>query len=106
LGTLAKGEAGISSASRANRGKERPTATSAPPALTFKAVANSKISLPAWSRARMKMGTARGNRSQRRRSFSAFWLDTRLPRRTTDVDVLAPTGPNRPGASTYFGAGY
>src|SRR5271169_2610179 len=53
-------------------GSIRRIATSIPPALTFKAVANSRNSLPLLSRLRTKTGIARGNRAHLRRSFPAL----------------------------------
>ena len=50
----------------------RRIATSIPPALTFKAVANSRNSLPLPSRLRTKTGIASGNRAHFRRSFPAL----------------------------------
>jgi len=77
----ASGELGIWSVTRANDGKARRKATSMPPALTFSAVVNSKISPSLPSRPRMKTGIAKGNRGHRRRSvpgilrckYPSFW---------------------------------
>ncbi len=68
----ARGALGISSTTCAALGKERRTATKAPPALTFKAVANSRNSLPFSSLLRTKTGIANGSRVHFRRSFSAL----------------------------------
>lgn len=64
----ASGTLGISSKTCVERGKERRTATRAPVAETFNAVANSSSSLPFLSRLRTKTGMAKGNRAHRRRS--------------------------------------
>ena len=69
---VANGALGISSETCAESGKERRTATSAPPAETFRAVANSRNSFPFSSRLRTNTGIARGRRVQRRRSISGF----------------------------------
>lgn len=63
-----RGTLGISSKTCAESGKERRTATSAPVAETFKAVANSSNSLPLLSRVRTKTGIASGKRAHLRRS--------------------------------------
>jgi len=68
----ANGALGISSKTCADGGGERRTATSAPPAQIFNAVANSRNSLPFSSRVRTKMGMANGNRTHWRRSFSGL----------------------------------
>lgn len=68
----ASGALGISSMTCAAFGKERRTATNAPPALTFNAVANSRNSLPFSSRLRTKTGIANGSRVHFRRSFSTL----------------------------------
>jgi hypothetical protein len=67
-----KGALGISSKTCAESGKERRTATSAPPAEMFKAVANSNSSFPSSSRLRTKMGIASGNRGHFRVSVSGL----------------------------------
>jgi hypothetical protein len=66
----AKGALGISSEIRAESGRERRTATSAPPAETFSAVANSRNSFPLSSRLRTNTGIASGRRGHLRRSVS------------------------------------
>ena len=68
----ARGALGISSNTEAAFGKDRRTATSAPPALTFNAVANSRNSLPLSSRLRTNTGIANGSRVHFRRSFSGL----------------------------------
>jgi len=67
----ATGALGISRRICAMAGSIRRIATSIPPALTFKAVANSRNSLPLPSRLRTKTGIASGNRAHLRRSFPA-----------------------------------
>ena len=64
----AKGALGISSRMRADDARERRTANSAPEALMFRAVANSRNSLPFSSRLRTKTGMASGSRGHCRRS--------------------------------------
>ena len=66
------GALGISSKSCEESGKERRTATKAPPAETFNAVANSNHSLSFPSLPRTKIGIARGRRCHFRRSGDAF----------------------------------
>jgi len=56
------GAVGISSETCVECGRERLTATNAPPAETFMAVANSRKSFPFSSRLRTKIGIASGNR--------------------------------------------
>ena len=68
----ARGALGISSKTCAALGRERRTATSAPPALMFSAVANSRNSLPFSSLLRTNTGIANGSRTHRRRSVSGF----------------------------------
>ena len=68
----ASGALGISNRTCDESGRERRTATRAPPAEMFKAVANSNKSLPFSSRVRTKTGIASGKRSQLRRSVSGF----------------------------------
>jgi hypothetical protein len=75
----ARGALGISSRTLAERGKERRTATRAPPAETLRAVANSRNSLPLSSRLRTKTGMASGKRIHWRRSFSGLRLVTPAP---------------------------
>ena len=69
----ARGALGISSKTCAESGKERRTATRAPPAEMFSAVANSRRSLPFSSRLRTKTGIAMGRRGHLRRSASRFY---------------------------------
>ena len=69
---VAKGALGISSETCAESGKERRTATSAPPAEILRAVANSRNSFPFSSRLRTNTGMARGRRVHLRRSVSGF----------------------------------
>ena len=68
----ATGALGISSRICAIAGRARRIATSIPPALTFKAVANSRNSLPLPSRLRTKTGIASGNLAHFRRSLPAL----------------------------------
>jgi hypothetical protein len=67
--TAATGALGISSRIWATAGRVRRIATNIPPALTFRAVANSRNSLPFPSRLRTKTGIASGNLAHFRRSF-------------------------------------
>jgi len=78
-----KGALGISSKTCADSGKERRTATSAPPAEMFKAVANSNSSLPSSSRLRTKIGIAKGKRGHFRSSVSGRCRFNRIPRKWT-----------------------
>lgn len=87
---VAKGALGISSETCAASGRERRTATSAPPAETFNAVANSRKSFPFSSRLRTNTGIASGRRIQLRRSVSGFrrfnpapWKRTYAPKSRT-----------------------
>jgi hypothetical protein len=66
------GALGISSETCAESGKERRTATKAPPAEMFNAVANSNDSFPSSSRLRTKMGIASGKRGHFRFSVSGL----------------------------------
>jgi hypothetical protein len=68
----ASGALGISSEITASASCARRTARSIPPALTFNAVANSRISFPLSSRLRTKTGIASGKRGHLRRSPSLF----------------------------------
>jgi len=91
----ASGALGISSNTGAAFGKDRRTATSAPPALTFNAVANSRNSLPLSSRLRTNTGIANGNRVHFRRSFSGpSRTKVLLLRLVIYTDWFAPDGPN------------
>ncbi len=76
---LASGALGISSRTCADGGGERRTATKAPPAQMFRAVANSRNSLPFSSRVRTKIGMAKGSRTHWRRSFSRLRRIKRSP---------------------------
>jgi hypothetical protein len=80
LGRLSKGVLGISRERLEARTRLRPTATKAPPELTFRAVANSRNSFPRSSWPRMKTGTANGNRSEARRSCSGTFSRTLRPK--------------------------
>ena len=71
-GEVAAGALGISSKTCEESRKERRTAIRAPPAETFQAVANSRNSLPSWSRLRTNTGIASGRRAHLRRSGSGF----------------------------------
>jgi hypothetical protein len=62
------GALGISNSTWVAPGSNLRTATSIPPALTFKAVANSRNSLPLSSWLRTKTGMAKGNLAHFRRS--------------------------------------
>jgi hypothetical protein len=73
------GALGISRETRAESGKERRTATRAPPAEIFKAVANSKDSFPSSSRLRTKIGIASGKRGHFRFSVSGVCLFKQQP---------------------------
>ena len=66
--TADTGALGISSWMTASAGRTLRTATSMPPALTFRAVANSRDSLPSLSRLRTNTGMAKGRRDHLRRS--------------------------------------
>ena|SRR5690349_18427910 len=71
----ANGALGISSRTRADWGRARRSAISAPPPPMLRAVANSRNSLPLSSRLRTNTGIAKGRRSHLRSSRSAlFWL--------------------------------
>jgi hypothetical protein len=80
----ASGALGISSEITASASCARRTARSIPPALTFSAVANSRISFPLSSRLRTKTGMASGKRGHLRRSPSLF----RFTRGTFPNEVL------------------
>jgi hypothetical protein len=90
----AKGALGISRMTCAVGGKDRRTATNAPPALTFRAVANSRNSLPFSSRLRTNTGIARGNRVHLRRSVSGLRRIKRSPNNRFCTGLLASIGPN------------
>src|SRR5436305_2826527 len=66
------GALGISKRNWAMGGRTLRIAISIPPALTLRAVANSKNSFPFASRLRTKTGMASGNRAHLRRSVSWF----------------------------------
>ena len=90
------GALGISSETCAESGKERRTATSAPPAEMFNAVANSNSSLPSSSRLRTKMGMASGKRGHFRLSVSGLRRFKPHPSEVDLTDALtASWGPNR-----------
>jgi hypothetical protein len=78
-----KGALGISNRTCAESGKERRTATRAPPAEIFNAVANSSSSLPSSSRLRTKMGIASGSRGHFRLSVSGVRRFNRIPQEWT-----------------------
>jgi hypothetical protein len=87
------GALGISSKTCAESGKERRRATKAPPAETFKAVANSSNSLSFSSLLRTKIGIASGRRSHFRRSVSGF-RGLKLSPSAPDADgLVAHSGP-------------
>jgi hypothetical protein len=73
------GALGISSETCEESRKERFTATNAPPAEIFQAVANSRNSFPVSSALRTKTGIAKGRRSHFRRSVSDFRLFNQHP---------------------------
>jgi len=78
------GALGISNETCAESGKERRTATRAPPAEMFNAVANSNNSFPSSSRLRTKIGIASGRRGHFRLSVSGLRRFNRVP---SDVDL-------------------
>ena len=84
----AKGALGISSVICVDGGSVRRTATRAPPAPMFSAVANSRNSLPFSLRLRTKTGMASGSRVHLRRSFSALDRINGLPKQP---EALAPS---------------
>jgi len=86
------GALGISSKTCAESGKERRTATNAPPAEMFKAVANSNDSLPSSSRLRTKMGIAKGKRGHFRSSFSGLCRFKRTPQNLNLVMLYRTLG--------------
>jgi len=77
------GALGISSKTCAESGKQRRTATSAPPAEMFNAVANSNNSFSSSSRLRTKMGIASGRRGHFRFSVSGLRRFNLIPRKWT-----------------------
>src|SRR5579863_7241249 len=79
-----KGALGISRETCAESGKERRTATSAPPAEILRAVANSNNSRPSSSRLRTKIGIASGKRGHLRFSISGL---RRFNRRLPSMDL-------------------
>jgi hypothetical protein len=90
------GAVGISSETCVDCGKERRTATKAPPAETFTAVANSRKSFPFSSRLRTKIGIANGSRGQRRRSCRFCSVKGSIPHQGSNGDTVASWGPNNP----------
>ena len=84
----ASGALGISSITVLERSGDLRTTTSAPPALMFSAVANSRRSLPFSSLLLTKTGMASGNRTHLRRSFSG-WLRVK---RSPQARVIAVHG--------------
>src|SRR2546430_14453343 len=87
---VAKGALWISSETCPESGRERRTATSAPPAETFNAVAHSRKSFPFSSRLRTNTGIASGRRIQLLRSVFGFrrfkpapWRRTYTPKSRT-----------------------
>lgn len=89
-----RGALGISSRTCAESGKERRTATKAPPAEIFNAVANSNISFPSSSRLRTKIGMASGRRGHFRLSVSGLRCFNRIPQGELNSFFTAPWGPN------------
>src|SRR5713101_1794706 len=83
---VARGALGISRETCADNARARLTATSIPPALILRAVANSRNSLPLSSRLRTKTGIARGSRLHFRLSVSGPLWFTQTP----PVPVLTP----------------
>jgi len=95
LAAAANGALGISSRTRAVRGRARRTATRAPPALMLRAVANSRKSLPFSSLLRTKTGIARGSRVHFLRSFSNLRRAKSMPLKAENYPCLmAHIGPN------------
>src|SRR6202158_2804121 len=84
-----RGAAGVSRRTCAESGKERRTATSAPPAEMFNAVANSNNSFPSSSRLRTKMGIASGRRGHFRVSISGLRPFNRIPQEVDLTDGLS-----------------
>src|SRR5882762_4870165 len=76
---VARGALGISSETCADNASARLTATSIPPALILRAVANSRNSLPLSSRLRTKTGIAKGSRVHFRLSVSGLLWFTQTP---------------------------
>src|SRR4029077_2691547 len=76
---VARGALGISSETCADNARARLTATSIPPALILRAVANSRNSLPFSSRLRTKTGIAKGSRLHFRLSVSGLLWLTQAP---------------------------
>src|SRR5580700_1037846 len=99
----AKGTLGISNRTCEESDKERRTATNAPVAETFNAVANSSSSFPLLSRLRTKTGIASGRRGHLRRSscrrFRFKWIS---PGYRDGPVFTAPRGPNEPLNSGRF----
>jgi hypothetical protein len=99
----ANGALGISSEMAAEGPRTRRTATSMPPALTLRAVANSRHSLPLSSRLRTKTGIASGNRTHLRRSPRTLFVFTQASSLSSfNLVFTAPWGPKpraNPGES-------
>jgi hypothetical protein len=87
------GVLGISSETCEESRNERFTATSAPPAEIFQAVANSRNSLPESSRLRTNTGMASGRRSHFRRSALGFLRLKHFPHHGVGPVKAAPGGP-------------
>src|SRR5207244_2588307 len=90
----ATGALGISRRIWATAGNARRIATNIPPALTLRAVANSKKSLPFPSRLRTKTGIASGNRVHFRRSVDALVPFMQTSPSALALPFEAPHGPN------------
>src|SRR3979411_1300124 len=83
---VARGALGISSETCADNASARLTATSIPPALILRAVANSRNSLPLSSRLRTKTGSAQSDRPHLRLPVSGLLWFTQTP----SVPFLTP----------------
>ena len=88
----ASGALGISSETCAAGFRERCTAINAPPAEMFRALANSRNSLPAWSWLRTKTGMASGKRGHSRRSIPGFRRSKRMPLFVTILSLCRTLG--------------
>jgi hypothetical protein len=84
------GAVGISSETCVECGRERLTATNAPPADTFMAVANSRKSFPFSSLLRTKIGIAKGNRGHLRRSCMCCSVKDPILTRGVTTQVPSP----------------
>src|SRR5208282_1220032 len=91
------GALGISSETRVDLGKERRTATKAPPGEMLMEVANSRESLPFPSRIRIKTGMASCNRAHLRPSFLDKLRGTCLIHHSK---VLSPPRPHLRGQTS------